>query len=430
MLPRLTTTSPSGTTTSLTISQSISPSLPPTPPTPPSPSSTEPATPSSQMSTTSSSDSLQLPYQPPHTTSTPSGSANICTRAYIYHLPHPLPPNTPVPYTPHLPSHNPLKLPPQASEPTDTLVLTSPQGVFVDIRVLRDFGEQVYDAFQRRIVKVMRLEWAFAGLGESQFISEKRKEELLSELLGLEVDGDNGEESSAHDQDRDEHGRAESEATPTLRHATWHHWIDSRYPVGYPDIPVDTGIMYPMTTSPALTLEVGAAKNPFTGKMQCHEEMWEDKEIKTVWPNPSRVCVVLWTQYIPPPMSALGMEEPSDDGVEAVRGVIVRVGQYVQGIMKRGNLLTVERWEFVEEHEKGKEPHNDVADGQEKEEREEAESGRDGRSNAVRGKWTRAFKIGPDFLPCVAAQEDSELRVGGLVKAVGLEWQVGEYTEW
>ncbi|KAG9379659.1 HRI1 domain containing protein [Pyrenophora tritici-repentis] len=64
---------------------------------------------------------------------------NISKREYIYFLPYPLPPDTEIPYSIHLPQKNPLNLPSHQFEPTSTLVLTSPKRIFVDIRIYKPF---------------------------------------------------------------------------------------------------------------------------------------------------------------------------------------------------------------------------------------------------------------------------------------------------
>jgi hypothetical protein len=69
-------------------------------------------------------------------------NASISHRLYFYPLPHPLPPGTPIPYTPGLPTQNPLDLPETPVEPTSSLVLTSTTKQFVDIRVFKPILEE------------------------------------------------------------------------------------------------------------------------------------------------------------------------------------------------------------------------------------------------------------------------------------------------
>lgn len=170
-------------------------------------------------------------------------AANISVREYIYFLPYPLPPDTPVPYTTGLPSHNPLGLPTICFEPTSTLVLTSPNNTFVDLRLLKPQQPADSASALPNRAEAARLEWAFAG----------------SSISTVDV---------AHD-----------ECYDGVRHAVWTHWLDSRYPVG-DAIPPDQGDMYPL--SPTLTLEVGHAFHPALGAVHSHEELWRDVPIQAI----------------------------------------------------------------------------------------------------------------------------------------------------
>jgi hypothetical protein len=98
-------------------------------------------------------------------------NASISIRDYIYFLPYPLPPGTPVPYTVGLPNVNPLNYPPQAFEPTSTLVLTSPAKTFVDVRILKPVraGEV---GLPNDGGHWERLDWAFAGKSSSRVIPD------------------------------------------------------------------------------------------------------------------------------------------------------------------------------------------------------------------------------------------------------------------
>ena len=98
--------------------------------------------------------------------SPPQATANISIREYIYFLPYPLPPGTPVPYSIGLPDTNPLNLPSHQFEPTSTLVLTSPMSNFVDIRLFKPFEDDHVNELPNQGER-KRLEWAFAGTSES-----------------------------------------------------------------------------------------------------------------------------------------------------------------------------------------------------------------------------------------------------------------------
>lgn len=105
-------------------------------------------------------------------------------------------------------------LPDPASEPTTTIVLTSPQDRFVDLR----------------IVSPTSLDWAIAGTASSTTV--------------------NG-----------------------IRHSTWSHWIDSK--IVDPEGVSDEGDMFPHEEG---TLEKGRMVNPATGKDADYEELWDDAD--------------------------------------------------------------------------------------------------------------------------------------------------------
>ena len=311
--------------------------------------------------------------------------ANISIRKYIYYLPHPLPAEAPIPYTPGLPNTNPLNLPPIPAEPTSTLVLTTPANKFVDIRILKpvqpgepdlpnesgvqaktrpkiggktnagtekeeDIGQgrsgDVRQVFE--VVSKKRLEWAFAGQSTSTPIPSREKE--------------------------------------GIKHSVWHHWIDSKFQVFSPEIPIDEGDMYPI---PALlpdeldlTLEHGASHDPRTGKWISYEEMWRGVKVKAVGGRKEKVAIMM----------------RMEDVDKQARGMVIRVGQYIQGMAMQGDMCVVERWEYIV-----------------KEDRDDAD-----------GMWTRTVKIGEQSLPCAALFEEQELNYGTRVSTSGLTWIVEE----
>lgn len=283
-------------------------------------------------------------------------NASISIRSYIYFLPYPMPPDTPIPYTPGLPSRNPLNYPPTPFEPTHTLVLTSSSKSFVDIRILRPLTPHEPELPNNGGPRA-RLDWAFAGTASSVPVS-------LDPAAGAQ----------------------RGYAGPVMR-ATWTHWLDSRHPVGTPPerVPLDTGLMFPLSAEQ--TLEHGSAPNPLTGAMQSYEELWTDLPILPCFPATSKVCVVLRL----------------DCPEHAVRGLVIRLGSYCQGIAMKDGYATVERWEFKDEDDNG---------------------------TVVGGEWERTVRIGDQFVPCAAAMKPEVLTIGGLVKYVDYEWVVEEIAEW
>lgn len=286
-----------------------------------------------------------MPSPPP----TPGASSNISIRKYIYYLPYPLPAGTPVPYSIHLPRSNPLNLPTTLFEPTTTLVLTAPSGTFVDLRFLKPVSP---GAPSENV-----LDWGFAGHSSSVAYPAGTKGGTL---------GGKG----------------------LVRHSTWTHFVDSKVPVGQV-VPVDEGDMYPIDS--VKTLEHGHAFHPEVG-MRSHEEMWEDEDVtststtssgsseaETTTAEGKKHCVVLRCQ----------------DDVKGVRGVIIRLGKYVQGILVTGNEVTAERWEWSSE-----------------------------------GGWKRTKRVGKNMLPCAVLVHEGLMREGTEVNFGEFEWVVEGVWEW
>jgi hypothetical protein len=285
-------------------------------------------------------------YTPPSSTTSmssssadPAKSANISIRTYIYFLPYPLPPNTPVPYSIHLPAKNPLNLPPTLFEPTSTLVLTSPCNTFVDLRFLKPTTPSPNTQ--------LTLDWGFAGQSSSTPI--------------------------------------EKPGWPGASHSTWTHWVDSRCAVGEA-VGVDEGDMYPISTT--LTLEHGHAYHPHLQAVSSHEEMWRDEPILSTTTSSSslssntdtKICTVFRLHA---------------SNTQAACGVVIRLGQYVQGIMQVGKEVTAERWEFSPDAE-----------------------------------WVRSKRVGKMMVPCGVAMREEILCVGGEVKCGEWRWVVEEVCAW
>ncbi|KAF2871865.1 hypothetical protein BDV95DRAFT_570803 [Massariosphaeria phaeospora] len=298
-------------------------------------------------------------------------TANISVRDYIYFLPYPAPRGTPIPYTPGLPHNNPLSQFPYPTEPTSTLVLTSTTAQFVDLRFVKPLEDSEPALPPSGVVAREDLQWAFAGASKSW-----AKEVQVPDRIE--------EEDEEEDGDGDE-GDGGGDAEPTVKHSVWTHWLDSNWPVGATHIPVDEGDMYPMPDG--RTLEVGASM--MDGRMQGYEEMWSDVPIKACFPSPNKYSIVMRVE-----LDAAG-----------VRGLIVRVGQFCQGILMHGSEpCTVERWEFVESKNEA--------------------------GNVTGGDWKRTAKVGELFLPCALAFAVGRISAGMKVKTPLYEWVVEELVEW
>ncbi|KAF6803926.1 hypothetical protein CSOJ01_10552 [Colletotrichum sojae] len=180
-------------------------------------------------------------------------------------------------------------LPDEASEPTSTIVLTSPQRRFVDLRILKSGPSPE----AQKSNGIDRLEWGIAGTSSSSLVP----------------DGKGGE----------------------VRHSRWEHWIDSR--TTDPESAADEGDMYPQDGH--LTLEKGRMVNPATGRECDYEELWRDVD-----PEPASASAAKGPECV-----VLNFE----DAPTGARGAVVWLGRFCQGISRVGEDVTVERWEWRED---------------------------------------------------------------------------------
>ncbi|EME41250.1 hypothetical protein DOTSEDRAFT_81620 [Dothistroma septosporum NZE10] len=222
-------------------------------------------------------------------------------------------------------------LPDKPSEPTSTIVVTSPENRFVDVRILKAVadvapGVQTFDS----------LDWAFAGISSST-------------INPPNVDNEG-----------------------PLMHSIWTHLVDSKYSnVKHVS---DEGDMYPLSDN--RTLEKGSMANPTTGKVTEYEELWSDEEIESQRDDGKIESV------------ALTLES------DRAQGMVIRVGQYCQGVLRVGeHHFVVERWAWEK-----------------------------------RNGWRRDVRMGDLFVPCGVAIESRDLVIGGKVTFGDYEWAVVEYS--
>ncbi|KAL8304568.1 hypothetical protein RB597_004291 [Gaeumannomyces tritici] len=217
--------------------------------------------------------------------------------------------------------------PAMPQEPTSTIVLTSPARRFVDLRILDPTPAEAAAEQQQQkdgstppslaavvILPASRLDWAIAGTSESW----KR--------TTTTPDG--------------------SEAVTRSR---WTHWIDSRVPAGAdPAAATDEGDMFPQGGDE--TLEKGRMVNPATGVEADYEELWADEAPAAI---PAAAAAVVATP------SGVG-EAVVEDGPRCVvlrledvdrgaRGVVVLLGRHCQGLIRVGEELGAERWQWRED---------------------------------------------------------------------------------
>lgn len=140
---------------------------------------------------------------------------------------------------------------------------------------------------------------------------------------------------------------------------------------------MDEGVNHPQADG--TVLEKGVMVNPATGVDGEYEELWHDL---TVLPTDSDKLRVVVLQY----------EEDNRN-----RGLVVRVGQYCQGLMREGEKITAERWKWAENR-----------------------------------KWTKEAFIGNGALPCHLALDGDRidtLHQGNSFKFQDKSWKVIEFVE-
>ncbi|RGP59778.1 hypothetical protein FLONG3_11100 [Fusarium longipes] len=219
-------------------------------------------------------------------------------------------------------------LPDEPTEPTTTLVITSPRlKRFVDLRILLPDNDSTS---QDDHMPLSRLDWAIAGTTVSTV-----KPDPSGALTS---------------------------------HSTFNQWISSRELVN------DSGFMYPQPDD--LTLEKGSMANPETGIDTAYEELWHDAT-PTAVPGESGVrALVLQTE----------------DKEKGARGCVVRLGRYAQGLIRVGEEIALERWEWTE------------------------------------GGWKRTVRMGNEDLPIEKILGEENLEEDDGVDVGGRTWKVVEAT--
>lgn len=177
------------------------------------------------------------------------------------------------------------------SEPTSTLVLTSPNHYFVDIRVLKT---------------------ALAQISHEASSNSDRPPSLAREHLDWAIGG-----TSASSMRTRPNGTQVS-------HSVFTHWVDSR--TTEPESATDEGDMLPQPDG--TTLETGRMINPATGVETDYEELWRDGTAKDV------PALAKWT--------VLRIHDDS----QQKRGMFVQLGKYAQAVLRIGDSFTAERWEW------------------------------------------------------------------------------------
>ncbi|KUJ20786.1 uncharacterized protein LY89DRAFT_716106 [Mollisia scopiformis] len=228
-------------------------------------------------------------------------------------------------------------------ENTNTLVLTTRSKHYIDIRIHLPLPlpNDPSDA-----TAINRLEWAFAGTCHSTPAKLSRTGELLKPA-----------------------------------HTVWKHWVDSNND-GKEEVK-DEGDMYPQ--SDGSVLEYGEMVNPARGRRMKYEECWEDVEARLVGVEEEFVSWILIC----------------DDEEGGRKGMLVRVGDVIQGLVRDGAGSRIVRWEWR---------------AGENEEEEE---------------WERTVGIGRLEVPGVLFEEGKRVEKGDeLMGSDGVDWVCVEAFEW
>lgn len=163
-------------------------------------------------------------------------------------------------------------------------------------------------------------------------------------------------------------------------HGEWIHDIDSH--TTEPES--DSGVSSPHPTLPDVSLERGTMRHPGSGEMREYEEAWKHLDVLPVGPGGGvhegqRVSVFLET----------------GQAGDRRRGMVCRVGQFVQGIVRDGDDVSVQRWAWDEE------------------ERE----------------WKPVARIGHAAMACDVTWKD-EVNDGDIIVRDGVEWTVKALRVW
>ena len=263
------------------------------------------------------------------------------------------------------------------------------------------------------VLDLSYLDWAFAGTSSStvrtrRSSSNSSKSGSSSVIKPLTPTEDKGKDNA--------HTRSASGGKLVrIKQCTWTHWVDSRGPVSKqthsdskatsgvqspsslvtPDDWADTGNIYP-TDKQNEFLEKGRMMND-KGVLQDMEELWRD----------------FTPQRLPGEAKAMSIVLKAENKVLGVKGMVIRVGGWGQGIIRSSNgEIGIERWRFGS---------GGFIDGMVKRYDDSA-------AQQQPGKWQKIFKLGKMSLPCESAcLKSHEWREGDSIMHGGLSWTVVEH---
>ncbi|EHY53022.1 hypothetical protein HRR83_006139 [Exophiala dermatitidis] len=296
-------------------------------------------------------------------------------------------------------------------EDTDTIVLTSPKAVFVDIRF--PLRPAPTDPVEPLISDPAF--WAFSGTASSTFYDREAETQTQTGYQKGSVDFSAAPAPSL------------SVAMPYTAHAVFRHEIDSKGP-GISD----EGDMFLLPNGDCV--EVGMMHNPRTNRVEMYKEYWTappaaQDQGQGQGQVPRTPCVVAKTLDLPGRGAAAehagngkGKGGEIESGAPVGAGVVIRVGDYCQGIVQRGKqTVLVERWQKTQVQ--GQISNNGGANGG---------VGRDGDRGdgvAIAAEWTkdrRSNTSNEDIsMPCQWLCADTRT-LGDQIVIHGVTWSVVE----
>ena len=214
-------------------------------------------------------------------------------------------------------------------------------------------------------------------------------------------------------------GFAGTSWSPTPTSGRWEHEIDSRAADGHDPV-VDEGSLEVLENGDVL--ERGQMVDPDRPALGCcdYEELWRDEVLAGAG---QRVSIVL----------------------ETADGIVVRVGRWCQGILKKEAREAMEEEEEEEEEERGGRMDEEKKKEEEKEEGEEGEEGelggrigekkRPGGGRVLAERWCdgkRVFAVEEREQVCASEvwEHEQELAMGQELHVAGTVWRVVERCSW
>ena len=196
-------------------------------------------------------------------------------------------------------------------------------------------------------------------------------------------------------------------------HAVWEHWVDSNSD----DPPTDEGDMWARPNGDVL--EQGKMIKPGTGLVTTYEELWRDLEVELVGQEKTCTSVVLRAQ---------------DDG-KGLRGMVIRVGGWCQGILKVGNDVTIERWQWVRSTSKlSRDTGRAGIDNNKPVQKPRSGTALDDPfflfEKSRQGDWERVARLGSRFVPCAVTFNLALITDETIVEVGEAEWEVIENYHW